>query len=200
MARKFCMCPTWWVRDKDGLSRFSAGKDAGQNIAALKCVLAISTAVDFHTRKAKLSLSDLETLTGLSRPMVIRGLAKLQGFGIVAVGKDSRVHEYELTVLKNDDHWGKVPYDRILKQLRTLPNRGAIPLTALKLYLLLIAYRPNSSETVLIGYDLIEKYLACQRSQIRPALDILYTHTLISVALEGEERRRRHNAYQVLGL
>lgn len=199
MAKRFCMCPSWWVRDEEGLTRFSAGKNAGQNIAALKCVLAISTAVDFHTRKAKLSLSDLEKLTGLSRPMVIRGLATLQDFGIVNVCKDGRVHEYELTIKKDDANWGKVPYDRVLKQLPTLPNRGAIPLTAMKLYMLLIAYRPNTSETVFIGYDLIEQYLACQRSQIRPALDILYTHKLISVALEGEERRRRHNAYQILG-
>lgn len=200
MAKKFCMCPTWWVRDEQGLGRFSAGKDAGQNIAALKCVIAISTAVDFHSRKAKLSLSDLEILTGLSRPMVIRGLAVLQGFEIVRVGKAGRVHEYELTVLEEDANWGKIPYDLVLKQLPTLPNRGAIPLTALKLYLLLIAFRSNASETIAMRYDVIEQRLACQRSQVRPALDILYTHMLISVALVGQERQRLHNVYQVLGL
>lgn len=194
------MCPTWWIRDEKGLGRFSAGKDAGQNIAALKCVIAISTAVDFHSRKAKLSISDLESLTGLSRPMVIRGLGVLQSFEIVKVGKVGRVHEYELTILDDDANWGKIPYDRVLKQLHTLPNRGAIPLTALKLYLLFIAFRNNTSETVFIGYDAIEDRLSCQRSQVRPAIDILYTHLLISVALEGQERQRLHNAYQVLGL
>lgn len=200
MARKFCMCPTWWVRTDAGMKEFPGGEASGKNIAALKCVFGLSTAVDFHTRKAKLSLSDLEKLTGLSRPMVIRGLKTLEELKIVKIGKDGHVHEYELTVLNTDENWGKVPYDRVLKQLPTMPNRGAIPLTALKIYFLLIALRPNKYETVSIGYDTIEQYLGCQRAHIRPALDILYTHTLISVALEGEERRRRHNAYQILGL
>lgn len=198
MGRKFSKCPSWWVR-QGALQAFSSSKGAGQNIAALKCLLAISLGIDFWSRKVRLSLSDLEKATGLSRPMVIRGLKVLEGLEIVSVGKESHVHEYELTVREGDDKWAKVPFDRMKKQLPTLPNRGAIPLTALKIYLLLIAIRPNESATIPIRYDLIEEYLKCRRAHIRPALDILYSHMLVGIALEGEEKRRRHNVYEVLG-
>ena len=88
MARRFSKCPTWWVRDAQmGIQKFGGGKNAGSNISALKCILAISTSIDFHSRKAKLSISDLEALTGLSRPMVIRGLQGLAELGIVEVDK-----------------------------------------------------------------------------------------------------------------
>ena len=107
MARRFSKCPTWWVRNDDlGLKKFSGGKNAGTSISALKCILGISVSIDFWTRKAKLSVSDLEALTGLSRPMVIRGLKELVELGIVVVDKTAHVHEYELTVFKHDDGLG----------------------------------------------------------------------------------------------
>ena len=201
MARRFSKCPTWWVRDGQlGIQKFGGGKNAGANIAALKCILGISTSIDFWTRKAKLSISDLEALTGLSRPMVIRGLKGLVELGIVEVDKTAHVYEYELTVSRNDDGWGKIPYERVRKQLPEIPNRGVVPLTALKIYLLLISLRPNESESVPIGYDTLLQYLGCQRAHIRPALDILYSHTLIRITLEGSDAKQRHNVYTILGL
>lgn len=201
MARRFSKCPTWWVRDDDlGLKKFSGGKNAGTSISALKCILGISVSIDFWTRKAKLSISDLEALTGLSRPMVIRGLKELVELGIVVVDKTAHVHEYELTVFKHDDGWGKIPYERIRKQLPEIPNRGVVPLTALKTYLLLISVRPNESDSVPIGYDTLLEYLGCQRAHIRPALDILYSHTLVRITLEGTDARQRYNVYTILGL
>ena len=201
MAPRFCKCPTWWVRDKDlGLKKFGGGKNTGTNISALKCLLGISASIDFSSRKAKLSISDLEALTGLSRPMVIRGLKELVELEIVVVDKAAHIHEYELTESAKDEGWGKIPYERIRKQLPEILNRGAIPLTALKIYLLLISLRPNGSESVPIGYDTLLKYLGCQRAHIRPALDILYSHTLVRITLEGTDSRERHNVYTILGL
>ena len=117
MARRFSKCPTWWVRDEElGIKKFGGGKNAGTSISALKCILGISASIDFWTRKAKLSISDLEALTGLSRPMVIRGLKELVELGIVEVDKTAHVHEYELTASGKDEGWGKIPYERIRKQ------------------------------------------------------------------------------------
>ena len=201
MARRFSKCPTWWVRDAQmGIQKFGCGKNAGSNISALKCILAISTSIDFHSRKAKLSISDLEALTGLSRPMVIRGLQGLAELGIVEVDKTAHVHEYELTAPGKDEGWGKIPYERVRKQLPEIPNRGVVPLTALKIYLLLISLRPNESDSISIGYDTLLQYLGCQRAHIRPALDILYSHTLVRITLEGTDARQRHNVYTILGL
>ncbi len=201
MARRFGKCPTWWVRDEQvGIQRFVGGKNAGSSISALKCILGISTSIDFWTRKAKLSISDLEALTGLSRPMVIRGLKGLVDLGIIKVDKTAHVHEYELTEPASDKGWGKIPYERVRKQLPEMPNRGVIPLTALKIYLMLISLRSNESDSIPISYDTLLTYLGCQRAHIRPALDILYSHTLVRITLEGTDARQRHNVYTILGI
>lgn len=200
MPRRFCKCPTWWIRidEKSGLKKFGGGSSTGTSIAALKCILAISVSIDFSSRKAKLSLSDLEKLTGLSRPKVIEGLKLLTEFQIIKVDKTSHVYEYELTETK-DVYWAKVPYERVRKHLAEIPNRGVIPLTALKIYLLLVSIRPNNSESVPIGYETLVAYLGAQRSQIRSALDILYSHTLIRIT-HSDESKDRHNVYTISGL
>lgn len=201
MAVRFSKCPTWWIRDaQTGLSKFGGGKSSGLNIAALKCYLALSTSIDFHTQKAKLSISDLETLTGLSRPMVIRGLQALVELAMVKVDKTAHIYEYELTSEKKDLGWGKIPYERMRRHLPEMLNRGVIPLTALKIYLLLIALRPNSSNSIAINYETLVGYLGCQRAQIRPALDILYSHTLVRISLEEGDAKQRFNVYTIQGL
>lgn len=200
MALRFSLCPTWWTRDRLGFKRFGGGVNTGRNISALKCILAISTSIDFHTRKAKLSISELEKLTGLSRPMVIKGLQLLDSSGIIIIDKTMHVHEYELTLQDGDNRWGKIPHARVTAQLPEINNRGVVSLTALKIYLLLISLRMNNSHSVAIGYDKILDYLGCQRRHIRPALDILYSHTLIRIKLEESDGLTSYNVYTILGL
>lgn len=199
--RRFCKCPTWWIRidEKTGLKKFPGGAFAGTSIAALKCILALSASIDFSSRKAKLSLSDLEDLTGLSRPKVMAGLKHLVEIKIVNIDKTAHVNEYELTEAPKDVNWGKIPYERIRKHLREIPNRGATPMTALKIYFVLISIRRNDNESVAIGYDTLVEYTGVQRSQIRSALDILYSHTLIRIT-QSDESKARYNVYTVSGL
>ncbi|WP_214282973.1 helix-turn-helix domain-containing protein, partial [Escherichia coli] len=109
--------------------------DTGTGIAAMKCLLALSVLIDFHSRIAEVSLSGMEELTGLSRPMVIRGLARLEELGVVVSDKDYRTNRYELTIKSNDSYWAKVPVDTVRKRLKTISNRGIAPFTALKLYI-----------------------------------------------------------------
>lgn len=201
MAARFCKCPTWWVnKDELGIKVFVGGAKTGESIAALKCVLAISLSIDFHTRKAKLSISDLEKLTGLSRPMVIRGLTSLSGLGIINTDKTEHTYQYELTVSDKNENWGKVPYERVRSRLSEISNRGIVSLTALKIYILLIWVRPNNSLSVPISYDKLLDYLGCQRRHLRPALDVLYSHMLVGIQKEGPDGQPQHNVYTVLGL
>lgn len=197
MAR-FSKCPTWWTRAK-GMVAFKGGGSAGASIAALKCLMAISTVIDFWSRKARLSFSDLELLTGLSRPMVVKGIGMLEELEIVAVNRTGHVNEYELTVQGEDDKWAKLPVDRVKQHLPQIPNRGVVPLTALKIYLLLVSLRPNDSPALSISYERMRELLGVQKAQIRSALDILYSHTLIRIT-KNEEVDAKHNVYAVLGL
>ena len=97
-GRRFGRLPNWWSRSANGddfLLMSLKSNDTGTGIAAMKCLLALSVLIDFHSRIAEVSLSGMEELTGLSRPMVIRGLARLEELGVVVSDKDYRTNRYE---------------------------------------------------------------------------------------------------------
>ncbi|WP_311061436.1 hypothetical protein [Pseudomonas aeruginosa] len=75
------------------LGAFKAGGQAGTSIAALKCLLAVSLQADFHTRTAAVSYNDFELLTGLSRPMISKGLRMLADMQILTIAGD-HAHRY----------------------------------------------------------------------------------------------------------
>lgn len=201
MAR-WCALPTWWIRDHR-LDRFTGGQQAGKSIAALKVLMAVSMLANFHSRKARNSLSDLESLTGLSRPMVIAGIDELESNGLLQVDRTGHINEYELFSPETDRSWGKLPYETLRKHLPEISNRGAITLAALKTYLLLVAWRPNQSLVIAIGHEKIREETAIQTRHVRPALDVLINHVLIRLSVnEGApgESYASHNVYRVLGL
>lgn len=200
MASKFSAFPNWWVRQL-GLKTFAGGGQAGVSIAALKVQMALSLLMHFQTRKAKASLTDLETLTGLSRPMVLKGIARLEELQLLTVNRDPYINEYELRVTPTDDRWCKLPYELLRKRLPELSNRGHIPLAALKIYLTLATMRPNDSAKIALGHDKLRDYTGIQKGHVRAALDILYSHNLLHVeSVEDQKTKTRFNVYQLLGL
>lgn len=200
---KWSALPTWWTRDP-GLVTFKAVDQAGQSIAAIKVVMAVALLANFNTHKTRSSLSDLEELTGLSRPMVLKGVASLEARNILQVNRVGHINEYELWLPENDGNWGKLPYERLRKQLSGISNRGAVPLAALKIYLILISLRPNQSLTIALSHEKIRMYTGIQTRHVRAALDVLLNHSLIRITIsEGEnptELEGRHNVYTLLGL
>lgn len=201
MAR-FSSLPTWWVRNL-GLIDFEGGSQAGSSIAALKVVIGLSLVMDFHTKTAKNSITDIERLTGLSRPMVCKGIRALEEQGIVEINRDEHVHQYTLTMQDGDSGWAKLPYERMRKRLPELSNRGVIPLAAMKIYLLLAAWRPNESVQISVTYDRLRNETGIQKRHIRPALDILYSHSLLRVdvnAMAEQKKKHSNNIYILLGL
>lgn len=198
MAR-FSALPTWWVRELT-MGAFLGGGQAGTSIAALKVLMAISSLMDFYSRKAKSSFSDLEKLTGLSRPMVLKGISVLEGLAIVVVDRTGHVNQYELTVKEDDRAWAKLPTDRVRLRMPELSNRGIVPLAALKIYLMLVALRPNTSTSLSISHENLRNYTGVQKKHIRPALDILYSHSLIRLSLVEENSKGRHNLYTLQGI
>jgi len=189
---------TQWVR-QDGLKSFHGGSSAGRSIAALKCFIALAISVHFTTRKVKLSLAGFEELTGLSKPMVIRGIEALEQAGVVSVVRGSHTNEYTLNHDYHEEHWAKLPVSRLRKHLKEIPNRGLIPLTALKIYLVLATVRQRNSIEANIGYDKLREKTGVQRFQIRSALDILLNHSLIRV-MQVEADAKTFNTYALLGL
>lgn len=198
--RRFGRLPNWWSRSSNGpdllLVRLKSN-DTGTGIAAMKCLLAISVLIDFHSRVAEVSLTGLEELTGLSRPMVIRGVSRLEALGIVISDKDYRTNRYELTIESNDDYWAKVPVDTVRKRLKTISNRGIAPFTALKLYITILNLRYKDRSTVQVMHDTLRDYTGIQTNQVRHGLDVLYSSSLIHLMPRDD---RATNEYQILGL
>jgi|SRR5690554_1348892 len=203
MARYFqwSALPTGRLREV-GIKSFPGGAQTGRSIAALKVLLGIALLADFKSRKIQTSLSDLEALTGLSRPMVIRGTEFLEDEGFIAV-KRAHTNEYELLCPENDPYWAKLPTDLLRKNLSELPNRGMAVLAALKTYVLLISLRPNTSNEIAVTHKRIREETGIQPLHVRRALDVLFNHALISVSLsngDGHEKKWRHNSFTLLGI
>lgn len=180
MAR-FSKCPTWWVRGGLLKDAFPSGKHAGESIAGLKCLIAISHSVNFHSLATTLSYSELEKATGLSKPMVAKGISLLERNGIIHIDRGYK-NTYTLLESLSDSGWAKLPVDFLKKELPSMPNRGRVSLFALKFYLQLLADRPNNSPVMHMTYETISQKVGTQTRDIKPSIDILFNHNLISVS------------------
>jgi hypothetical protein len=197
---RWCALPTWWTRQL-GLPNFTAGGQAGASLAALKVVTGVALLANYHSRKARSSLTDLSEITGLSRPMVLEGTAVLQELKILRVDKSNHVNEYELTQHHLDDKWCKLPHDNLRAHLKEISNRGAVPLAALKIYLQLAAIRPNESPVVALTHEKMREFTGIQKAHVRRGLDILYSHNLLHVEyVDDQKTKTKHNTYLMLGL
>lgn len=195
--RLFAKLPSWWVREQNR-SYFPAGKHAGESIAALKCLLALSLRLEFHTLLVeKLSITNIEDLTGLSRPMVLKGLKHLESIKLIEIIKENHTHSYRLSKNLEDEGWAKVPYKQVISVLPLLSNRGPVALDTLKTYIYLLSRRPNKSITVSIPYEVILKYTNGQRSNLRKAIDILISHALIKC--DKAIDMKAQNVYTIIG-
>lgn len=195
---RFGRCPTWWVRD-GLLKEFKGGASTGKSIAGLKCLIAITLYVDFYDLKALLSYSDLERLTGLSRPMVGHGINLLNELRILDIHKGYR-HTYQLLNKEGDNYWGKLPHSYLKVELPSIPNRGRNTLFALRLYFQLIADRPNDSPRVSMTHDTINAKVGTQPRDIKPSIDILFNHMLIGVNRDPDTSAYTKNVYYIRGL
>ncbi|ARC95170.1 replication protein (plasmid) [Vibrio coralliilyticus] len=163
----------------------------------MKCLLALSVLTDYHSRSTDSSLTDLETLTGLSRPMVMRGLKKIEALGLIEVDKSHYVNRYTFLIRDGDDKWAKVPVVKMRSALRGIDNRGIAPFVGLKLYLTLLSLRYGQDTIVTVAHDTLRDYTRVQPKQIRKGLDVLYSHGLVHLQPRDE---KTSNQYQLIGL
>ncbi|MGR3159700.1 hypothetical protein ABMY16_21495 [Vibrio vulnificus] len=194
---QFGSMPTWWLRQNAFLSNLT-GNNVGEGIAAMKCLLAFSVLIDFQTREVDVSITDLESITGLSRPMVIKGVARLEALKIIAVDKTNYRHNYKLLNKSTDIGWAKVPVDLMRRQLKAISNRGSAPFVALKIYITFLGLRPNNSVNVKISHEKIREYTRVQGNQIRAGLDVLFSCSIIH--LQPRDELSEANEYRLLGL
>jgi hypothetical protein len=131
--------------------------------------------------------------------MVIKGLKYLEESSLIEVTRGAYSNTYKVVELhRKDSGWAKVPYLAVLRDLKDLPNRGVVALMTLKVYVVLLAVRPNFSTSTSLSYDNIVAQTHGQRSDIRRALDILVMHRLIRC--EKAEDMHAKNIYTIIGI
>ncbi len=188
----------------------------GEAIAALKLYVALCLKANFKsgtylpdTGCSQKSISQLCELVGLSRPMVIKGLRKLQEWKIVAV-KEGRPSIYHITDYETAKYWVKLPRTHLyagskekrIERLRAMSNRSRTTLHALQMYLYLAAIRDGKSGLAKVTYERISEVLGITRNDISKAISTLIGFDLISVRLaESGESYGKHpsNIYWLRG-
>jgi hypothetical protein len=189
-----------WVGNT--LTEFKAGKDAGVHMAALRVYLALALAADFDTREAFLSWSVLQERTGLSRPMVMKGIAAAEKAGLISIDTSGHRHSYRL-LKKLDDEvpFTQVPLFELAGALPKLPTRGYHALDALKVYITLLTVRGRNSDRAAISHKKMQLRTGVQPGRIRSAIDVLVNHRLVHVerSESSEVGGHPHNEYLLLG-
>jgi hypothetical protein len=186
-----------WVGEK--LTEFTAGQNAGAHMAALRVYLALALVADFSSRTASISWTALQQLTGLSRPMVMKGIATATGAGLIEVDTSHRMHSYRLLGRDNEASFTKVPLS-LSSTLSQLPARGFHALDALKVYMTLLTVRGRDSQSAVISHKKIAAWSGVQARRVRAAIDVLINHHLVHVtSVESATTGHPHNEYHLLG-
>lgn len=192
----FGSLPNWWFRASHLFTELRAS-EVGEGIAAMKCLLALSILIDFKTRDVSVSISGLQELTGLSRPMVLTGLERLKNLSIIRIDSSRYRNIYEILCIEEDKKWAKTPSHLLRKALQDISNRGIAPFAALKIYITLLSLRYQDKLEVHVSHEVIRDYTKLQPKQIRAGLDVLFSCSMIHLIPREESGANR---YQILGL
>jgi hypothetical protein len=199
--REFVKMPSAWITDqaKPGLSQLKwGGHDNAGKIAALMLYIAIAHHVNQEPDRehaeagfAKLSYSDFEKIVGLSRAKISAGLKNLEEQGILAINKGEKTSVYQLVGFNPKQGWAKLPlrnfyHDGSIKVFSEFHLRKKTELNALKMYLLVAAFRHNEINHTVISYEKIHLYTGIPENDIRSAISLLVTWNLIQVDRTSE--------------
>jgi hypothetical protein len=155
---------------------------------------------DFSTRLATPTWDKLEEATGLSRPMIKRGLSVASAKGLLTVDASTYRHTYRLITQQSDTGFVKLPTQRLRAALSKLPSRGTHALDSLKIYIVLLRLMQRNSFDVSISHQKLIAWTGVKANRVRAGIDVLINHRLIHVTTsESPESGHPHNVYQLLG-
>lgn len=157
----------------------------------------------------KCSYDDLQEFTALSRAKIAAGLSLLKNTGLIKISQEEQTNRYFLEGVAEPGKWAKLPQTRLLTGVTGVPFFSTFhlrlqnELNALKLYLLLIAYRDTKTNYTTIGYEKISKLSGIMKNHIRRALSLLIHYDLVRVdhtePMNGESGHP-YNRYRIQGL
>ncbi len=174
--------PNLWITNMEnpGLKRFTS-QDAGVSIAAIILYIALTHEANDKSKRdnhlygyVDLTYDELASITLLSRAMISRGLRKLKDIGLIEIYNEGRKNIYNLKNNSIDVRFGKLPKLYFIKNnaFGMFNHRGYNELSALKLYLLFIAFRSTNLNAALIAYPKISEYTGIPEYKIRTGFPV----------------------------
>lgn len=202
--RPWSMLPTWWYPHGIVLPELRGGGSAGGSQAALRVLLALATAPrPPATFVGSASLSDLQEWTQLSRPMVVKGIKDAVAAGLIEfdAGKQGLKSTYRLVRVDEGSAggWAKIPNAEVRQRIPRLSHRGDVALAALKIYLTLLAARPNQNMVVALKHETLRAKTGCQTRHVRSAISLLAIEGLLQVRDSEDALPHRVQRYALAG-
>jgi biotin operon repressor len=185
--------PTKWIHDQE-LKQLQWGLHGADAIAALMVLLVMA-----HKRKLLtdgtnsghfyVTYDDLESALNISRSKISKGISLLVQQGWIVRGEGRSLYSFT----SSDIPWGKVAvralYDRsgAITAFDAFRLRNSLELDALKLYLLLVAFRDTQKNYVTMSYHRMNEYTGVQVGKIKGAMNYLVVSHLIYVEREAKD-------------
>jgi DNA-binding MarR family transcriptional regulator len=176
--------PSAWIINDQGLKKFRWDRGTGSNAAAaLMILIALVQHADQISGTISMTYDAIEEITGLSRAKVSAGLAKLIREKLISRTEDRST--FQLLNFNPKAGWAKFPYKSMYGTGNSISAFGdfylrkAAELHALKIFLLIAAFRNQGTNRAKIGYEKIAEYTGIDKGHIKRALSILSVQNLI---------------------
>lgn len=142
----------------------------------------------------QMSYDKLTELLGISRTKVSNGIRVLESLSLIKVSTNKRPNIFTIIGLAEGARWGKLPakglYDKKLSKVKVFESfklRSKVELNALKIYLVVVAFRDSQIGYTKLGYEKITQYAAVQRNDIKPALSFLIANDFLQIDTEATD-------------
>ncbi|MFQ3171365.1 MAG: hypothetical protein ACI9DG_001399 [Oleispira sp.] len=205
--------PTGWIRE-GGLRVITWKAHRSGGIAALQILIALAHAgkrrdipisSEADMEAVPISYTSLSDTINVSRTLISKGKLILRQLDLISV-EGAKPEKYTLNYLY-DDKWGKLPMNSLINKsykIRAFDNfkqRKKIELNALKIYLLIIAFRNDKTNYASISYPRIEELSGVDRNDIRNATSLLCSENMINISRSPAETTYEiHNKYYLQGI
>lgn len=202
--KEWVRMPSYWLRDENHFPlpdmKWAGDNKADQIAALMVYIILVHHANDKITKQKKelglcsLTYTELCDISGISRSKISGGIKILINIGVISEISTGRNNIYKIENYGSQGGWGKLParrlYDSNHEKVHAFHRfnlRSKNELNALKIYLLIVALRDNSTNYAKVGYDRISEYTGIHRNQIKSAISLLINLGLLQVDTANSE-------------
>lgn len=196
--REWARMPSHWLVNENSLPlvkmRWSGVEKADQIAALMLYIVFVHHANKYVTIKlpmaglCALTYTELGDLIGISRTKISAGLKILVEIGVISRFGEGRNNILQIENYANKAGWAKLPAkglysvgNEMIHAFHKFKLRSKHELNALKIYLIIVAFRDIKTNYAKISYDRISHYTGVHRNDIKTALSLLVVLGMVHV-------------------